>query len=75
MDRPEQATAKEKTLFDVIENLREAVYKLEGKVYQSNQGVKEELKTPPPMSKVRQAIGDLQEFTDRIREVIKNLPL
>ena len=79
MDRiqPSVATAKETTLFDVVEQLREEVFKLEGKVFQSNQSLEEKTgtPTPPPMSKLKQSINDIRELSNRIREVVKNLPL
>ena len=79
MDRTieESLLAKETTLFDVVEQLREEVFKLEGKVFQSNQSLEEKTKTPtpPPMSKLKQSINDIRELSNRIREVVKNLPL
>ena len=72
----EPLSAKETTLFDVVEQLREEVFKLEGKVFQSNQSLEEKNKTPtPPMSKLKQSINDIRELSNRIREVVKNLPL
>ena len=78
MDRTieESLSAKETTLFDVVKQLREEVFKLEGKVFQSNQSLEEKTKTPtPPMSKLKQSINDIRELSNRIREVVKNLPL
>jgi len=50
---------------------------LEGRVFQSNQSLEEKTKTPtpPPMSKLKQSINDIRELSNRIREVVKNLPL
>jgi len=77
MDRiqPSAATEKETTLFDIVEQLREEVFELEGKVFQGSQSLKEETKNPPPMSKLKQSISDIRELSNRIREVVKNLPL
>ena len=77
MDRiqPSAATEKETTLFDIVEQLREEVFKLEGKVFQSNQSLEEKTKTPTPLpiSKLKQSINDIRELSNRIREVVKNL--
>jgi len=77
MDRTieESLLAKETTLFDVVEQLRKEVLMLEGKVFQSNQSLEEKTKTPPSMSKLKQSINDIRELSNRIREVVKNLPL
>lgn len=79
MDRTieESLSAKETTLFDVVGQLRKEVLMLEGKVFQSNQSLEEKNKTPisPPMSKLKQSINDIRELSNRIREVVKNLPL
>ena len=79
MDRTieESLSAKETTLFDVVKQLREEVFKLEGKVFQSSQTLEEKTgtPTPPPISKLKQSINDIRELSNRIREVVKNLPL
>ena len=79
MDRTieESLSVKETTLFDVIEQLRKEVLMLEGRVFQSNQSLEEKTgtPTPPPMSKLKQSINDIRELSNRIREVVKNLPL
>jgi len=79
MDRTieEPLSAKETTLFDVVGQLRKEVLMLEGRVFQSNQSLEEKTgtPTPPPMSKLKQSINDIKELTNRIREVVKNLPL
>jgi len=79
MDRTieESLSVKETTLFDIVEQLRKEVLMLEGKVFQSNQSLEEKTKTPtpPPMSKLKQSINDIRELSNRIREVVKNLPL
>ena len=73
----ESLSAKETTLFDVVGQLRKEVLMLEGRVFQSNQSLEEKTgtPTPPPMSKLKQSINDIKELTNRIREVVKNLPL
>jgi len=48
---------------------------LEGKVFQNNQSLEGKTKTPPSMSKLKQSINDIRELSNRIREVVKNLPL
>ena len=79
MDRTieESLSVKETTLFDVVEQLRKEVLMLEGKVFQSNQSLEEKTKTltPPSMSKLKQSISEIRELSNRIREVVKNLPL
>ena len=76
MDRTiESSSAKETTLLDVVGQLRKEVLMLEGKVFQNNQSLEKKAKTPPPMSKLKQSISDIRELSNRIREVVKNLPL
>jgi len=79
MDRTieESLSVKETTLFDIVEQLRTEALMLEGKVFQNDQSLKEKTKTPTPlvMSKLKQSINDIRELSNRIREVVKNLPL
>ena len=79
MDRTieESLSAKETTLFDVVGQLRKEVLMLEGKVFQSNQSLEEKTGTPTPLpiSKLKQSINEIRELSNRIREVVKNLPL
>jgi len=76
MDRTtEPSVVKETTLFDVVGQLRKEVLMLEGKVFQNNQSLEGKTKTPPSMSKLKQSINDIRELSNRIREVVKNLPL